>query len=344
MSSVITLNTSDDAVLTLPSSIRELVELLNSSAAQIAVVVDKDGSPIATVTDGDVRRGLIAGLSLSDSVLEIMNTSPIVAAHDLPLSSVSKLMASHEITKIPAVDESGKLVGIFEFRLDIDSVSRAPMVILAGGFGTRLRPFTDNRPKPLVHMEGRPIIEHIIERAKDCGFTDFYLLTHYKSEMLKDHLGDGSAFGVNVTHIVEDVPLGTAGGLGKLKGYFESPFLVTNGDVITDINYADFLRFHVHSGAHATIATKKHQMQNPYGVLEIEGSHVFNFIEKPVITSNISAGIYAFSSCVFDVVNSDTHCDMPDLLRIFIDAKMVVGAYPLWEEWADIGRPEDLRF
>jgi NDP-sugar pyrophosphorylase family protein len=217
------------------------------------------------------------------------------------------------------------------------------MVIMAGGMGTRLRPHTESCPKPLLPVAGKPMLEHIIERAKREGFSHFVIAIHYLGNMIEDYFGNGERLGVKIDYLREQYPLGTAGALGLLVPYPDSPFVVTNGDVITDIRYGELLDFHIRHEAAATMAVRVHEWQHPFGVVQTQGVEIVGFEEKPVARSHINAGVYVLEPDALSVLSADAHCDMPTLFeRLQAQVKRTV-AYPMHEPWLDVGKPDDLK-
>jgi len=256
---------------------------------------------------------------------------------------VMQLMVANKIQQIPVVNEHHHVVGLHLW----DEITTPPtranlMVIMAGGMGTRLRPHTENCPKPLLPVAGKPMLEHIIERAKLEGFSHFVLAIHYLGQMIEDHFGNGEHLGVRIDYLREQSPLGTAGALGLLNPRPDAPFVVTNGDVITDIRYGELLDFHLRHDAAATMAVRVHEWQHPFGVVQTQGVEIVGFEEKPVARSHINAGVYALDPGALSVLSADAHCDMPTLFeRLQAQAKRTV-AYPMHEPWLDVGRPDDL--
>ena len=213
---------------------------------------------------------------------------------------------------------------------------------MAGGMGTRLRPHTENCPKPLVSVAGKPMLEHIIERAKLEGFSHFVLAIHYLGHMIEDYFGNGERLDVRIDYLREQSPLGTAGALGLLNPRPDAPFVVTNGDVITDIRYGELLDFHIRHDAAATMSVRVHEWQHPFGVVQTRGIEIVGFEEKPVARSHINAGVYALNPDALSVLSADAHCDMPSMFeRLQSKAKRTV-AYPMHEPWLDVGRADDL--
>jgi len=206
----------------------------------------------------------------------------------------------------------------------------------------RLRPHTENCPKPMLSVAGKPILEHIIERAKSEGFDHFVLAIHYLGHMIEEHFGDGGHLGVQIDYLREDFPLGTAGAISLLKPLPDAPFVVTNGDVISDIRYGELLDFHIRHTAAATMAVRVHEWQHPFGVVRMKGSEIIGFEEKPITRSYINAGVYALDPEVLNFLTDCTHCDMPTLFEKLQRRKKRTVAYPMHEPWLDVGRPDDL--
>jgi NDP-sugar pyrophosphorylase family protein len=209
--------------------------------------------------------------------------------------------------------------------------------------GTRLRPHTEDCPKPLLLVAGKPMLEHIIERAKLEGFNHFVLAIHYLGHMIEEYFGNGERLGVRIDYLREESPLGTAGALGLLKPIPDAPFVVTNGDVITDIRYGELLDFHTRHAATATMAVRVHEWQHPFGVVQTQGVEIVGFEEKPIARSHINAGVYALDPSALRVLTADAHCDMPTLFERLQANKRLTVAYPMHEPWLDVGRPDDLK-
>jgi len=243
---------------------------------------------------------------------------------------------------VPIVDEKHQILGLHLW----DDISIAParpnlMVIMAGGMGVRLRPQTNNLPKPLLSVANKPMLEHIIDRAKVEGFTHFIIAIHYLGHMIEEYFGNGDRLGVKIEYLREDVPLGTAGALSLLSPPNEA-FVVTNGDVITDIRYGEMIDFHNRYSSSATMAVRVHEWEHPFGVVKTDGVDIVNFEEKPIARSHINAGVYVINSENLSELTSNEHCDMPDLFeRLKLNGKRII-AYPMHEPWLDVGRPADL--
>ncbi|MCF8176885.1 MAG: nucleotidyltransferase family protein [Sulfuritalea sp.] len=331
------------AVLPSNANIRQAIHNLNQVAVKIVLVGNEAGELEGTISDGDIRRGLLKGLDLDSPIASIIHRNALVVPPEMGRDMVMQLMVANKIQQIPVVDEHRRVVGLHLW----DEVSTPPtrsnvMVIMAGGMGTRLRPHTENCPKPMLSVAGKPMLEHIIERAKLEGFSHFVLAIHYLGHMVEGYFADGERLGVRIDYLREQTPLGTAGALGLLNPRPEATFVVTNGDVITDIRYGELLDFHVRHNAAATMAVRVHEWQHPFGVVQTQGVEIIGFEEKPVARSHINAGVYALHPDALNLLSGDTHCDMPTLFeRLLAESKRTV-AYPMHEPWLDVGRPDDL--
>lgn len=331
------------AMLHIDSTLRDVIGNMNMSSLRIVLVVNARDELEGTISDGDIRRGLLKGLDIDSPIDTVIHRGALVVPPNMSRDMVLKLMVANKIQQIPVVDEQQRIIGLHVW----DEITTPPsrsnrMVIMAGGKGTRLRPFTENCPKPLVTVAGKPMLEHIIERAKLEGFTDFVLAIHYLGHMIEEHFGDGSRFGVSIEYLREDSPLGTAGALGLLQPRPEEPFVVTNGDVVTDIRYGDLLDFHVRHEASATMAVRTHEWQHPYGVVQTSGVDIVGFEEKPIARSHINAGVYVLSPDSLNELEPGVLCDMPTLFERLQGRSQRTVAYPMHEPWLDVGRPDDL--
>jgi dTDP-glucose pyrophosphorylase len=331
------------ALLPINSTIGQAIRNLEESALQIAVVVDGEATLIGTITDGDIRRGMLRGLSLDAQISQILNSSPLVVPVSVGRSLVLQLMRANKVRQLPAIDEAGKVVGLHLLdELMVPSSRENTMVIMAGGKGVRLRPYTENCPKPLLPIDGRPILEHIIERAKVDGIHHFVISVHYLGHMIEKHFGDGTQFGVRIDYLREPAPLGTAGALSLFQPVNDLPILISNGDVLTDIRYGDILEFHRRHEAIATMAVRLHEWQNPFGVVHTKGVDITEFEEKPTIRSHINAGIYVIEPKSLAAIQHQEQCDMPELFDRLRNKGFRTIVYPLHEPWIDVGRVDDL--
>ena len=330
------------ATLTLNATLGAAVRNLNESALQIVMVITGDDTLVGTITDGDIRRGLLRGLDMTSPIDSVIKHEAMVAPPEMLRESALKLMQTNRISALPIVDERRRLVGLHLMRELVTPARRTnPMVIMAGGRGARLGDRTAQRPKPLLEVNKKPMIEHIIERAKGQGFSHFVISLNYLGHMIEEYLGDGGRWGVKIEYLREKQPLGTAGALSLLHPRPSGPFLVTNGDVLTDIDYSEMLDFHVRSGAAATMAVRLHEWQHPFGVVVTKGLDIVGFEEKPVSRTHVNAGIYALDPDALDCLSQGEHCHMPTVFERLKASERRTVVYPMHEAWVDFGRPED---
>ena len=323
-------------------SIRDCWKQLDNGALRFVVVVDEDDRLLGVVTDGDIRRSLLGGRELSDKIENVMNRKPIVASPKLSKRDLIELMEKHGVLALPLVDEE-RVVGVVELQklLQVPQVEN-PVFIMAGGFGTRLRPLTDNCPKPMLQVGGRPLLETLIRSFKRKGFRNFYISTHYLPEIIRDYFGNGSSLGVNISYVHEEQPLGTGGALGLLPPSMpDLPLIMINGDILTSVDFRALLDFHAKNGAHATICVRSHEITIPYGVIEGEGIDIASMAEKPTYRYFVNTGIYAVSPDVYRSVGIGTKIDMPTLLQARMRSGLSVKKMPSHEYWLDIGRVDD---
>ena len=331
------------AVLPVDSNIKKAIQVLNEVSLKIVLVTDTKGALIGTISDGDIRRGLLKGLNLSSSIERIIHFDALVVPPELSRESVVRLMRANKIQQIPIVDEKMHVVGLHLWdEVDVPSGRSNIMVIIAGGRGTRLHPHTESCPKPLLPVAGKPILEHIIERAKTEGFSNFVLAIHHLGHMIEEYFGNGENLGVKIEYLREKSPLGTAGALSLLEPLPESAFVVTNGDVITDTRYGELLDFHERHNAMATMAVRLHEWQNSFGVVQTKGIDITGYEEKPISRSYINAGVYVLDPSALRLLTISVPYDMPELFENIQEKEGRVIAYPIHEQWVDVGRPEDL--
>lgn len=331
------------AILPLDSTIQDAIRNLDQLAVRIILIVNESEELHGTISDGDIRRGLLRGLNLNSPIASIVHLNPLVVPPEVGRETVMQLMTVNKVQQIPIVNELRRVVGLHLWdEIAVPPVRSNLMVIMAGGMGKRLRPYTETCPKPLLPIAGKPMLEHIIERAKLEGFSHFVLAIHYLGHLIEEYFGSGDRWNVRIDYLREESPLGTAGALKLLDPLPEAPFIVTNGDVITDIHYGEMLDFHTRYDAIATMAVRAHEWQHPFGVVQTEGVEIVGFEEKPVVRTHINAGVYALAQDALNVLNKGEHCDMPTLFeRLQSEAKRTV-AYPMHEPWLDVGRPDDL--
>jgi len=326
------------------SSIRDAIEIIEVASFQIALVVDETGLLLGTITDGDIRRGLLKGLDLSDAVSQVMNSQPTTARIGTSPDELLGLMTAKLIKQVPLVDADGIIVGL-EL---LDSLLQGPgkkdnsVVVLAGGLGTRLRPLTESTPKPLLKVGGQPVLGLIINRFQSYGFQNFYISVNHLGNLIEEHFGDGQKLGVSVSYLRESEPLGTAGPLGLLPKSFDLPCVVVNGDVLTKVSFEHMLHFHNEGQFDLTIGIKEYPFNIPFGVVEVDGNRVLAFREKPIESRMINAGVYVIDPKVLEMVPQDTYYDMNQLIeQLLTMPDRNVGAFLIHEYWMDIGTAAD---
>jgi dTDP-glucose pyrophosphorylase len=330
------------ALLPPTATIQHAIRNLDLHGLRLVLVTSDSGELLGTLSDGDIRRGLLRGLRIESQIEEIVFRGPLVVPPNMSRETVLHLMTANKIQQIPIVDSGRHVIGLHLWDEVVGpSQHDNTVVIMAGGKGTRLRPLTEECPKPMLLVGGRPMLEHIIERAKHEGFTRFVIAIQYLGHMIEDHFGNGERFGVSIEYLREEAPLGTAGAL-SLMARTSSPFIVTNGDLITDVRFSDLLNFHIRHGAVGTMAVRMHEWQHPFGVVETDGVEIIGFEEKPIARRHINAGFYVLDPDALDSLNFGERCDMPELfLRLRSKSSRIV-AYPMHEPWLDVGRPSDL--
>lgn len=325
------------------ATLHQAIAAIDRGARQIALVVDGAGHLVATVTDGDVRRGLLRGLGLDAPVAEVMNRSPLTVRAEEGPEAARRLMRARSLHHVPVIDEGGHLVELAWID-DLSGLARRDtrVVLMAGGLGQRLRPLTETLPKPMLPIGGRPILEHILRSFVNQGFVRFSISLNYLGEKVRAHFGDGAEFGAEIDYVEEKARLGTAGALSLLPERPTSPFIVMNGDLLTQVRFDALLRFHDEIGVAATLCARPFEMQVPYGVIDADGSYLQGIVEKPVHSHFVNAGIYVLSPGALDALRPGEPLDMPDLFTRLTAAGAKAGVFPLREYWLDIGRLEDL--
>lgn len=321
------------------------LKVLNLSGIGFTMVVDTAGRLLGTITDGDIRRGLMKGTTLEDSVDQVMNRHPVTAKQQTAKKDLAYLMTVRKKRQIPLLDEDKKVIDVFwekhlqeKERLHCKST---PVVLMCGGKGTRLRPLTANMPKPMLPLAETPIIEHTIKSLVSCGFHDLYLAVNYHADIIEDYCGDGSQWGVKIKYIREKKYLGTAGSLSLIRDVLIEPVLVMNGDLLTGIDYTKLMHFHLQGQYELTVGVKPYKIQVPYGIVQVAGHQVSRLEEKPVIPFLTNAGIYVLNPEIVPVIPDNQYFDMPQLIQKIITTNGTVGAFPFHEYWQDIGRPKD---
>lgn len=322
--------------------IKDAIQVLSEASLRIVLIVDENLTLIGTITDGDIRRGLLKGLTINSGISEVINQKPTVVPQGFPRAEVLRIMAVNKLFQIPVVGEDRRLLDLYLWdELSSPTARDNTILIMAGGKGTRLLPKTEKTPKPMLRLGGKPILEHIIEQAKAEGFSRFILAIHHLGEVIEEYFGDGKSLGVKISYVKEEIPLGTAGALSLIEPKPSGSIIVTNGDVLTDIKYGDLLDFHVENNAKATMAVQVHKTQIPYGVVQTKGVFITDFEEKPTQAFLINAGVYVIEPDCFVFLQEEKYTNMPDLFETLISHNLPTLAYLIHESWIDIGGHEE---
>ena len=330
--------------LNINSTIKKALQIIDSGAIQIALVVDKDDKLLGTLTDGDIRRGLLKGLDLNSSIESIVFKTPTVAKVSDTKEEILKIALSKKLHQIPIVDEKGRVLGIQEIdELVKPDIKSNRVILMVGGLGTRLRPLTENIPKPMLKVGNKPILQTIVEKFAEYGYVNITMCVNYKSHIIQEYFGDGKEFGVNIEYILEKQRMGTAGALSLLKERPTEAFFVMNGDLLTNVNFEHLHNFHISSNAIATMCVREYDFQVPYGVVNTNDSKIISIEEKPTHSFFVNAGIYMLSPKVLDDIPQYEFYDMPVLFEELIEKENSVVSFPLREYWLDIGRMEEYK-
>ena len=328
--------------LTVNSTIKEALHIIDLGAVKFAIVVDKDDKLIGTLTDGDIRRAILDGKALDTTIKTVYFKEPTVVNVNNTKEEIINLCTSKKIYQIPVVDNVGRVVSINLLdELLKPEVHDNKVILMVGGLGTRLRPLTENTPKPMLHVGGKPILQTIVEKFVSYGFVNIVMCVGYKSNIIQDFFEDGSKFGANIEYILEDKRMGTAGALSLLNSKPNEPFFVMNGDLLTNVNFEHLLDFHLVNNSMATMCVREYDFQVPYGVVNVENGKILSIEEKPVQKFFVSAGIYMLDSQCIENIPKNEFYDMPTLFEKLITMNENTISFPLREYWLDIGRMEE---
>lgn len=326
------------------AAITDAAAILQNSPVKLVLVVDAERRLLGTVSDGDIRRAILRGMRMDAPLREIMNTAPKVSHLNDDPQDIVALMKQQVIRYLPVIDPDGRVVSIDSLGETVETRNRRRdniVVLLAGGAGKRLMPLTRNRPKPLLPVGEKPILQIILEQFIGYGFHRFYISVNYLAEQVIAHFGDGARWNVSIDYLTEDKPLGTAGPLAQLPEPPQQPVLVMNGDLLTRVNFEHMLDFHFEHDALATVGVRHYDVQVPFGAVEIEGSRITGLTEKPVYNFFVNAGVYVVSPEFIRAMPADTYADMPDQLNLHLGGEARILAFPIHEYWLDIGRKDD---
>lgn len=332
-----------DHVIRPESSLQEAARCIDRNCCGAVCVTDPGDRLLGVLTDGDLRRQVLKGVALEEvQVAEVMQRRPVTATPDFTRSQLRHLMRARSISQIPVVDVADRLIGLAVAAdlLEAPANGKAAL-IMAGGKGLRLRPLTDDRPKPLLPVGGRPILEHIIERLVACGFDRLLVSVGYRSQMIEDHLQDGSHLGANIRYLRETEALGTAGALRHLPSDVTGDLLVMNGDILTTVDFASMMESHQAADADMTVAVRELVEQVEYGVVRVEDEWIRSLVEKPRRSTLVNAGIYVLGERMRTLLPASGPCDMTELISWGLSEGRRLRSYPLREFWLDIGRRAD---
>jgi dTDP-glucose pyrophosphorylase/CBS domain-containing protein len=322
--------------------ISKAIRRLDDAGTGVLLLCDEDGRLAGVLTDGDIRRAMLRSVSFDRSCDSIASRTPVVVPPDVSAVEALRRMNEADVNQLPMVDpQTGKVVDLLLRRdLMTEEELSVAAVVMAGGFGTRLRPLTDDLPKPMLRVGDRPLLERTIEQLRNAGIRHVNVTTHYLPEKITDHFGDGRAYGVEIEYVTEDQPLGTAGGLALVKDSRE-PLLVINGDILASVDFRDLAKQHRKQGVDATVCVRRHQVPIPYGVVDCEGTRLMGVREKPCVDVLVNAGIYLLEPSVLDYIPNGERFDMTDLLQRLLGAGRPIATYPILGYWLDVGRHED---
>jgi dTDP-glucose pyrophosphorylase len=324
-------------------TLRQVMRVIEGTKRGIAVVVDSHRQLLGTITDGDIRRAILDGHPLEESASDLCSrhADPVTASVGTSNADLVSLMADCDLRHIPLLGGDGSVVDVAVLSdLVTPREPEVSAVIMAGGYGQRLRPLTKHVPKPMLPVGDRPLLQRLVEQIRDAGIGRVSLSTHYMSEVIADHFGSGEDFGVQIDYLREDEPLGTAGALG-LVAEREGPVLVVNGDILTGVDFRAFSAFHTEHNADMTIAVREVSVSVPYGVIETEGFRVTKVTEKPVVKYLANAGVYLLGPRAMASIPVGVSYDMTELITDLVQSEAQVVSFPVLEYWLDIGQISD---
>lgn len=333
----------EEIVVHSETSLMDTMRLIDNLSTQFVIVVDSKNTLLGTVTDGDIRRGILRGEGLEVPIKTVMNIKPIVAQTGLSFTKYKKIMKEKKLRQLPIVDDSNHIVDVLFLDAMQLATNKNQVVLMLGGLGTRLRPLTNDIPKPMLKVGNKPIVETIVEGFKQYGYANFIFSVNYKKEVIQNYFQTGEAFGINIEYIEEQKRMGTAGALSLIENRPTEPFFVMNGDLLTQVNYDKLMQFHLEHGSMATMCVREYEYQVPYGVIETNGTNLTAIREKPVHRSFVNAGIYVLSPEVFDYIPEDAFYDMPTLFEKLVGVGQKTSVFPIHEYWLDIGQIDDFQ-
>ena len=330
----------------LDSTVEEVISAIQKGGQGIAIVVDQERCPIKTITDGDVRRAILNKVRLEDKVTILFknDSRPVVASVKTSQDELLKMMEEKVLRQIPLLNDEGRIVELVLLSELIEERKGLSLtaVVMAGGKGKRLYPLTKGMPKPMLPVDGVPLMHRIVQQLHQAGIKKIQISTHYKSDVITNYFGDGQKLGINIDYIHEDQPLGTAGALGLMDIPTETA-LIINGDILTQLDFRAIYDFHQTHGAIMTVGLRKFEFEVPYGVVQTDDIHITHLVEKPLQTFLVNAGIYLIEPLVYEYIPKEKYLDMTDLISALLKAKLKVISFPIQEYWLDVGLREDYK-
>ena len=331
------------AVLNTSDTVNDAISNLEKTGLQIIFICSQNNKLIGTITDGDIRRGLLKGINLNEKIINIVNKNPLVTKKKISFEAVKQIMEFNLILYLPIVNNFGKLTDVYNLRdYDKNNSDTYDVIIMAGGMGKRLLPITKKIPKAMVEFNGKPLIEIVINKLVRFGFLKFTISVHHLKNKIIDHLGSGSGSNIKINYLEEKKPLGTIGSLSLIKKISKN-FIVINCDVITSLNFLELIKFHEESNSAATIATNIVETQSNYGELKIKGNKVLSFNEKPIEKKYNNAGVYVFKKSILKYINKNKKLDINTFINLLLKKRLSVNIFPMYENWSDIGIKSQLK-
>ena len=324
------------------STIKKALSVIDSGAVKIALVIDADNKLLGTLSDGDIRRGLLRKKTLNDTVEDIYFKNPLTAKNGSSREDLLHLCSINKIGQVPIIDNDRKVLDLFVVDyVPFKKQHENHVVLMVGGLGTRLRPLTENTPKPMLEVGDKPILETIVKCFVDGGFTNITMCLGYKSNVIKDYFQDGTNFGAKIDYVIEEKRMGTAGALTLLKENINKPFFVMNGDLLTNVNFEKLLDFHESNKSIATMCVREHDIEVPYGVVNLDNEKIISIDEKPVHSFFVNAGIYLLDPECISLIPINKFYDMPSLFEELILNNKNIISFPLKGYWMDVGKISD---
>jgi len=319
------------------ASVSDVLRVLEATHKRIVVIIDSERRVRGVCTDGDVRRGLLRGVGLNAPAISVMNATPVLAEQGEPRSQMLARMRRLGLLHMPVIDPAGRLADLVMTPDGASEPVRSPVLIMAGGAGRRLRPLTQDTPKPMLRLDGRPLLEHTLVSLRLLGFRDFFISVNYLGHVIEDYFGTGAHWGVRITYIRENRALGTGGALGLLPQDIDTPLVMVNGDVLTELDFRDLIATHKENGFAATMRVRNHTTSIPFGVVRRRGLAFQAIEEKPTLTHSVNAGVYCFSPEVLARAPRGAAFDVPDFFLELARAGLTCGVHEVSDAWLDIG-------